>query len=412
MKKVYGRNDPTLKNNSIKQYFSQIECHPLVRPVFKESDVAHVMDLPYESLREEFRTGVETLVKRVLKRPKLKTIGTKHMTGSMLLGIAMEYTEAINSRRIPTILDSFERVAHAEAQKYVDDYIEKIKKNISLTVDEKYLPLNETELDEIFNKFYTNGMKNLAFKLYDTVSVNAFLEVLKTLTKSLKEDFKVLNKKNYDASLKYNYEKCISLSKNLNIQKIKTVEDIDPSFIDIYYEQYYKLCEEYEKSAIGPAKTEAFCKFIDINFNNSHQLLLEDIDLAYKEHINNIQIQIGELQAGEQKWISILNNLKNSIIAAEEQKSKLEKEKRKLGEDIEYLQKNINDSQSEHSKKIELRIIELGNNQKILDTKISEQQKTINHFQKEIEELEVSLQNNKDQKLSLQREKIKEVSTR
>lgn len=143
-----------MKENVIRKYFSQIECHPLVRPTFEASDVAHVMDMEYDDLREEFRQGMDTLIARVLKRPKLKMIGNKNMTGSMLLGIAIEYTEAINCGEIPTILDSFERVAHAEAQKYVDNQIEKYKLELKHTISEDSShPLNEEDINDIFNKF-------------------------------------------------------------------------------------------------------------------------------------------------------------------------------------------------------------------------------------------------------------------
>jgi hypothetical protein len=128
LKKVEGGPEAKKKNDirdAIKSYFPYRECHPLVRPVFKESDLAHIEDLAYDSLRQEFKAQVETLVSRVMTRPKLKMVGGKYMTGSMLLGIAMEYIEAINSGGVPTILDSFERVAHAEAQKFVDELIEK-----------------------------------------------------------------------------------------------------------------------------------------------------------------------------------------------------------------------------------------------------------------------------------------------
>jgi len=33
----------------------------------------------------------------------------------MLLGLALEYCEAINEKEIPAIVSSFERVAHSEA---------------------------------------------------------------------------------------------------------------------------------------------------------------------------------------------------------------------------------------------------------------------------------------------------------
>lgn len=249
------------------------------------------------------------------------------MTGSMLLGIAIEYIEAINEGGIPTIIDSFERVAHAEAQRFVDELIEKNKTNLKYTINDNCMPMNEEEVDEILDEFIRKGSKSIAIKLYDTASVSVIIEVKKQFLKNMKEDFKEIKKRNYNASLKHNYDQLIKLSKSLAIPKIESVSDIQPSFISSYYDEYNRLCIEYDKTAIGPAKTEAFCKFFEIDFSNSHQSLLQDIDLAYKEYINNIQIQISELNASEQKWTSIINNLKNSIEVAEEQKEKFTEEK-------------------------------------------------------------------------------------
>jgi hypothetical protein len=286
------------------------------------------------------------------------------------------------------------------------------KMNLKYTISEACMPIDEEEVYDIYNEFIKKGIKDLAIKLYDTASVSVVIEVKKLYLKNMKEEFKDLKKRNYNASMRFNYDLCQKLSKSLKIPKIETVSDIPPTFLNIYYEEYLKLYTEYQKGSKGPAKTEAFCKFFEIDFSNAHQSLLQDIDLAFRENINNIQIQISELAASEQKWTSIISNLKNSIESNEESKTKLNEEKNKLEHDLDVLQRKINDSTSEQNKKVELRVLELNNSQKLLETKISEKQGTINDLKKEIEEYEALLQNNKDQFLSLQREKIKEISSR
>lgn len=104
--------------------------------------------------------------------------------------------------------------------------------------------------------------------------------------------------------------------------------------------------------------------------------------------------------------------MKHSISSTEEQRERLNQEKNKLEYDIDVLQRKINDSTSEHNKKIELRVLELRSAQQLLETKISEKQNTINDLKKDIEEYEANLSNNKDLCLQLQREKIKEISNR
>lgn len=67
--------------------------------------------MSYDELRPEFKQGMDTLMAKLKQEPfKLKTIGGKALNGSMLLGLAMEYVEALNNKEIPTVLSSFERV--------------------------------------------------------------------------------------------------------------------------------------------------------------------------------------------------------------------------------------------------------------------------------------------------------------
>jgi molybdopterin synthase catalytic subunit len=68
----------------------------MVKPVHDDTKLAHVEDLSYDELRPEFKSAMEGLIKRVLSRPKLKTVHGKHFTGAMLLGLAIEYVDAIN----------------------------------------------------------------------------------------------------------------------------------------------------------------------------------------------------------------------------------------------------------------------------------------------------------------------------
>ena len=63
----------------------------------------------YDDLRPEFTEAVDKLMLK-LKSSKVKTIGNRPLTGSMFLGLALEYVDALNRKEIPVILSSFERV--------------------------------------------------------------------------------------------------------------------------------------------------------------------------------------------------------------------------------------------------------------------------------------------------------------
>lgn len=103
------------------------------------------------------------------------------------------------------------------------------------------MPMNEEELDEIFEEFIKKGIKNISLKLNQTSIVSAIIEVEKIFVRSMKEEFKEVKKRNYNASMKNNYDLLVKLHKGLNIPKIQAVSDIQPSFIGCYYDEYSKL---------------------------------------------------------------------------------------------------------------------------------------------------------------------------
>ena len=75
-----------------------------------ESQLAHIEDMAYDDLRIEFRNALDGLMAKLKNNPKIKSISNKTLNGSMVLGLALEYVDAINNREIPVILSSFERV--------------------------------------------------------------------------------------------------------------------------------------------------------------------------------------------------------------------------------------------------------------------------------------------------------------
>lgn len=83
--------------------------------------------MKYEDLREEFRTGMDLLMAKLKSEPfKLKNINGKALNGSMLLGMALEYVEALNNKEIPVVLSSFERVVQVESRRVTEKLFEEV----------------------------------------------------------------------------------------------------------------------------------------------------------------------------------------------------------------------------------------------------------------------------------------------
>ena len=63
--------------------------------------------------------------------PKLKTIGNKALTGNMLLGLALEFVEALNNKEVPVIMSSFERVVQVESRRFTEKMYEEVTNKLS-----------------------------------------------------------------------------------------------------------------------------------------------------------------------------------------------------------------------------------------------------------------------------------------
>lgn len=157
----------------------------MVRPCFDDSELAHIEDQDYSSLRPEFTEAMEGMIKRVLMRPKLKTVNGKHLTGSMLLGLAIEYIEAMNAQEIPAIVSTFERVAHAEAQKYADDLFDNTVRELRDRLSEDLLPLESGDLKQVLTDLEEKAHKKICQRLYDTANISVITEILRNFMTKL-----------------------------------------------------------------------------------------------------------------------------------------------------------------------------------------------------------------------------------
>jgi hypothetical protein len=96
---------------SIKNFFADLDCFTLVRPVTNEGSLAHIEDLNYDTdLRPEFRQSMDALMAKLKSTTRFKTVNGRALTASMFLGIALEYVDAINSQEVPVVMNCFERV--------------------------------------------------------------------------------------------------------------------------------------------------------------------------------------------------------------------------------------------------------------------------------------------------------------
>ena len=138
--------------DAILRHFKERECFTIVRPVSDESKLAHVDSVEWDALKPEFKKQVTNLVNQVGRKLKPKVINGKHLNGSMLLTLALEYTEAINSKEAPTVLTALDRVVQAETMKIADECFEGFLSDIEEQLGEDRLPMAADEFKKILRK--------------------------------------------------------------------------------------------------------------------------------------------------------------------------------------------------------------------------------------------------------------------
>ncbi len=231
-----GTSDEVFQKNtirqSIKNFFSDLDCFTFVRPVNNESQLAHIENMNYQDLRPEFRNTMEQLMSKLKTNPRIKTINNKALNGSMLLGLAIEYVEALNNKEIPVVLSSFERVVQVESRRFTEKLFEEVTNKIRQNCDEQLMPFEEEDLNMIQNDIIEYANRRLGDKLSDIASTENLLELRADFEKRVNLYFKSIRETNTTESRTF----CLNLLHNLitaklTEPKISEVQDIEPTLM-------------------------------------------------------------------------------------------------------------------------------------------------------------------------------------
>jgi len=66
----------------------------------------------------------------------------------MLLGLALEYVEAINNQEVPVVMSCFERVVQVESRRFTEKLFEEVCIRLSSECDEEQMPF-EDDLENV-----------------------------------------------------------------------------------------------------------------------------------------------------------------------------------------------------------------------------------------------------------------------
>lgn len=178
----------------LKCFFKDRDCSCVVRPLTSEEDLQNLENLEFDSLREEFKTQINSLRSKVMKRIKPKTIlNGRKLNGEMFVGLVNSYVEAINKGAVPNIESAWNYISKNECQKamqaaydqFAEDFYEEYYDN---------KPMFEHELIEIFKKHKVNAVKTFQQNSVGDVSSD-FMNDLKSKMQNKLSQVKAENEK-------------------------------------------------------------------------------------------------------------------------------------------------------------------------------------------------------------------------
>lgn len=122
---------------------------------------------------------------------RVKMVNGKALTASMLLGIALEYVDAINSQEVPVVMNCFERVVQVESRRFTEKLFEEITQQMN---SENSLPLLEYGADEslqsLLQKYVDIADSKISNQLSEVASVENLIEIREEFEQRLRTYFK------------------------------------------------------------------------------------------------------------------------------------------------------------------------------------------------------------------------------
>ena len=297
----------------IKNFFCDLDCHTFVRPVSKESQLAHIEELDYEKdLRPEFRTAMDALMNK-LKSPdsvKVKSVNGKALTSSMLLGMAMEYVDAINNQEIPVVMNCFDRVVQVESRRFTEKLFEEMTHRIRQECDEALMPFEED--DSILIQHISYADRRLAEQLGDVASVESLIDWREDFEKRLRSYFKETIRESNKLISRHH---CMNLLQTLAVARpiasklrLSDVKDIDATAMDKVRLECTSIFQEYLKGAKGPSKSEALAEFFQTWVIDSELTdMLKTIDTTFESASNRVKLMLNETQRQEGRLTSLID---------------------------------------------------------------------------------------------------------
>ena len=108
-----------------------MNCFALVPPHSDQDKLDSLDELAEAELDETFAAKCAEMVTNLKQNAVVKAFGERHLTGNMLLNLAMEFVDALNQNSVVHVLPAFERVVLIESERFSEKLFESIKNKIA-----------------------------------------------------------------------------------------------------------------------------------------------------------------------------------------------------------------------------------------------------------------------------------------
>ncbi|CAG9322968.1 unnamed protein product [Blepharisma stoltei] len=305
-----GQTDEIKQKNEIRKiltsFFKERECFTFIRPVNNEKKLRNIQEVPYEELREEFKTQMSEFIARVQETTRVKMIDGVAVNGKLLASMLEIYVDAINQNAVPTISTAWERTLDNQIKEGYKRAYENYKNCIKSKLKSQ-IPMEEVKLKEIEGE-----IRKSSFGIIDAVPIIV----------SLKEE---VNKQKKKLEEKFNSMLETLLDENFSESKIQATAHLKTLF------------DELEEKM---ANSEKF-NWLPEEFSNIYENAIQDIPGSGAIHA------IAEAYSKEgsrivQKLISQLNRIHRSEI--KEARNELDEERKRtkiLSDNYENQKKDL-----------------------------------------------------------------------
>uniref|UniRef100_A0AAV1UYY3 GB1/RHD3-type G domain-containing protein n=1 Tax=Peronospora matthiolae TaxID=2874970 RepID=A0AAV1UYY3_9STRA len=276
----------------MKDFFRERDCVTLVRPVYDETKLQQVDELPIEDLRPEFQQQLG-VVKQIVYGDSLqpKKLHGKPLNGSMFAGLLQAYVAAMNSGGVPVITSAWEGVTATECRKAMTSAAEVFKESLR-ALD---LPLDVDDL--------TLAMKNAEEQAVAQFRAAAIGDTAAKLEADLRKRMEVDKAACAQDNLNQSKEMCERLLQVLYAEHIQPKlapsgdDDLD-GFADMqqFSRVWQVFRDAYLQKARGGAKLECLLTFSEAKYAEAMRILLSRQEEGYENKVRMLQGDVSKVK--------------------------------------------------------------------------------------------------------------------